>query len=744
MNLKKEKVPSETPTPKNVVKEPSLPKTQPPSSKAPALTDKSHLVQPKKRKFLSDDGETSETAKDVVQEPSLPKTQPLSSKAVEVPAELEKANPVQPKKRKSLFDVDDEEICGTASTNDCKPQTVQAKGEPLPTTQLSQAKPLPSSTSGERTADVKSESDQKTVQNSSHRDASEDRSANVLQCDLSLTSSDSESDDESSKQKKTVVDKTTPTKPLPEKPHVVDKHLPEKPNVHDKRLPEKPIVHDKPDKPEQPTNISKPNEVQNPRLFPEVKDPESYLEQTLRSFNTGFTQRELTMVKKRKESSAKMWETGDEENRKSVPCQNVAGAAVQVQLGRLWGVNSQETMENIAGQFLTQKAVECDFGRWLVQYGYVAIREEKEWEAVAEVANFAPLLTAKQSKLLSLVVMVVEADDPAMREHYKSLPDDFMSFIRHRLFAEECYFSYKQSHLANICRFFMALVRYKGDEVAAKSFLYDVFYHKGNRNFVMLTVFFDVWPEIMFWTGTSSTQLNPLLETVIWAIYNTGPPNSLAELKVFETRHKLEKTCCLPQPKGVSADSLVKYFIDATEKNFENEEWTDSTKLSLLLLARVKDFQWTHNNVIRRLLEVFGKYMRPEETAANPRRCEAVLAWVVDTVGLVSRVYPVEPARTSLKDIFASFAKLLQSGGGDMMTPGLEDACLRALINTGHHLPVQVTKFLAEWRGPQFTPLNPKTLQLVENFVGTKAYTQSAMTVQVAKKQKVFDQINKR
>ena len=79
----------------------------------------------------------------------------------------------------------------------------------------------------------------------------------------------------------------------------------------------------------------------------------------------------------------------------------------------------------------------------------------------------------------------------------------------------------------------MALVRYQGNEEAAKSFLFDVFYHKGNRNFVMLTVFFDVWPEIMFWTGTSASILNPLLETVIWAIYNTGPPNSLTELKVM-------------------------------------------------------------------------------------------------------------------------------------------------------------------------------------------------------------------
>ena len=102
---------------------------------------------------------------------------------------------------------------------------------------------------------------------------------------------------------------------------------------------------------------------------------------------------------------------------------------------------------------MNRKAVECDFGRWLIQYGYVAIRDEKEWEAVVEVANFAPLLTAKQSKLLSLVIRVVEAADPAMREHYKSLPDDFMSFIRHRLFAEECYFSYKQCQLANICRY---------------------------------------------------------------------------------------------------------------------------------------------------------------------------------------------------------------------------------------------------------------------------------------------------
>ena len=48
----------------------------------------------------------------------------------------------------------------------------------------------------------------------------------------------------------------------------------------------------------------------------------------------------------------------------------------------------------------------------------------------------------------------------------------------------------------------------------------------------------------------------------------------------------MEKFCGLPQPKGMSADNLVKYLIEATEKDFDNEEWTDATKLSMLLLAR--------------------------------------------------------------------------------------------------------------------------------------------------------------
>ena len=48
----------------------------------------------------------------------------------------------------------------------------------------------------------------------------------------------------------------------------------------------------------------------------------------------------------------------------------------------------------------------------------------------------------------------------------------------------------------------------------------------------MLNVFFDTWPEILFWTGNAKTVIDPLLETVIWTIYNTGPATSLADMKV--------------------------------------------------------------------------------------------------------------------------------------------------------------------------------------------------------------------
>ena len=85
----------------------------------------------------------------------------------------------------------------------------------------------------------------------------------------------------------------------------------------------------------------------------------------------------------------------------------------------------------------------------------------------------------------------------------------------------------------------------------------------------------------------------------------------------------------------------------------------------------MNEYQWANNNIVRRLLEVFAKYMQGHDHNVRGK-CSKMLAWVVDTVGLVARVYPVEPARNNLKSIFDSFAKLLQHESAGLMTPELE------------------------------------------------------------------------
>ena len=66
-------------------------------------------------------------------------------------------------------------------------------------------------------------------------------------------------------------------------------------------------------------------------------------------------------------------------------------------------------------------------------------------------------------------------------------------------------------------------------------FLFDIMFFRSPRSHVMINVFFDTWPEILFWTGDTKTIIDPLLETVIWMIYNTGPATSLNDMKVSST-----------------------------------------------------------------------------------------------------------------------------------------------------------------------------------------------------------------
>ena len=79
----------------------------------------------------------------------------------------------------------------------------------------------------------------------------------------------------------------------------------------------------------------------------------------------------------------------------------------------------------------------------------------------------------------------------------------------------------------------LSVILYAGDERTARMFLFDIMFFRNPRSHVMINVFFDTWPEILFWTGNAKTVIDPLLETLIWMIYNTGPATSLADMKVM-------------------------------------------------------------------------------------------------------------------------------------------------------------------------------------------------------------------
>ena len=62
-------------------------------------------------------------------------------------------------------------------------------------------------------------------------------------------------------------------------------------------------------------------------------------------------------------------------------------------------------------------------------------------------------------------------------------------------------------------------------------FVYNTLFFKNTRTHVVISVFFDTWPELLK-KPEGDGRLEPLAETIIWLIYNTGPATSMADMKV--------------------------------------------------------------------------------------------------------------------------------------------------------------------------------------------------------------------
>ena len=115
------------------------------------------------------------------------------------------------------------------------------------------------------------------------------------------------------------------------------------------------------------------------------------------------------------------------------------------------------------------------------------------------------------------------------------------------------------------------------------------------------------------------------------------------------------------------------------------------------------------------------------------------MIWALDTIGEVTRNYKAS-SREELKNILQTLQDNLKSGRiGDK---DLLEAHLRTFIYLGHHLQYQAVGFLANW-APKCT-LEVETLDLVANFVGTRAYSFASDMIKISADKRHFFAKNNR
>ena len=276
------------------------------------------------------------------------------------------------------------------------------------------------------------------------------------------------------------------------------------------------------------------------------------------------------------------------------------------------------------------------------------------------------------------------------------------------------------------------ILLFSENENFVRRLIYDILYSRNTRSHIMLTTILDSWSD-MFINPGDATDI--FYETIIWTIFNSGPGTSLTDMKVIEVKEKLKNLCKISRPQ-IQGDEIIKYIVKVVEMNHTNPTIQFYARKSLLLISRTKEYTWSHNHILTRLFQVFqsNSYTESENEEI---KAKILIKWVVETLGCITRVFPVD-ARKNIEEIFEAVKSLIVQ---DDVTADLENACIRGLIWTGHHLQLQVCKFLATWK-PRFV-LKAETETLICNFVGTRATRFSQKTVDITRKAQARNKRNR-
>ena len=229
----------------------------------------------------------------------------------------------------------------------------------------------------------------------------------------------------------------------------------------------------------------------------------------------------------------------------------------------------------------------------------------------------------------------------------------------------------------NVYALISIIFRYSDNADVVKHFVYDLFFFKSPRNHLLVGIVVALWPQIFPKVSTDLAG-TPLVETLVWCIFNTGPETFTAEMKVGETQENFERETGF-KANSVKAESLVLKMIQLANENLVEDETLEEITKSLLVIGRCKGYRWVHNNIFTRLLKSLSQ-------GVGTGGKEEFMTWVLSTIGLLSRIYPAE-GRSSIKPIFESIESMLKN---NELTSEMEAACVYALFQLGYHLQVQV------------------------------------------------------
>ena len=400
---------------------------------------------------------------------------------------------------------------------------------------------------------------------------------------------------------------------------------------------------------------------------------------------------------------------------------------LKVQLGRLWKTCTPSVFGNIVVQLTKPDYASCHRKLFCDVLFQVIKTEKPNPDKDYEFCERGlPMLTNKQIKVLALL------DALSRTEVMADVCSFFANYLYYALFGVGRVYHMPQFSSINLVRFYVALLRQGGLEEKCRLFLFDMLFFKNSRNHIFVCVLIEVWPEVLTWPHYAhpplhpKTVIDPIVETVVWMINNTGPANCLKDLMVFEARNLLVERCNVRFPK-LDGKELVKKLLLQVRNSPKEENLKASTTMGLMLLGKWMDWRWTNNHISFQLLEMLGKCFKAGDNQLLP--------WVIETIGLVSRVYPVL-GRELLSSLFDQIKAVIMS---DLITEPLERICCLALVRVGHHLQLQVAVFLAQWR-PTF-PLDPGVEKIMWNFVGTRGKNFTQKTINYHKKGKIYGQI---